>query len=225
MKKKSSTEIKTILDKWVSSVGTRRFPPSNYVDNLDKSFSVTENFGIQQVRSEIHEFINVLLKQKKLNNCLEIGLGAYGGTHFLWRQIFKKTITMEHQKYRVFKFIENMNKFNKKFVFNDLKSSFIFGLSHDTSSIEKLDKLLNGKKLDLLFIDGDHAYKSVLGDWLIYKSFVNKNGIIAFHDCVANDDNFGVPKLLRKLKNFDSKIKLKKIIKSKNFGIAYYYQK
>ena len=85
--------------------------------------------------------------------------------------------------------------------------------------------LLNGKKLDLLFIDGDHAYKSVLGDWLIYKSFVNKNGIIAFHDCVANDDNFGVPKLLRKLKNFDSKIKLKKIIKSKNFGIAYYYQK
>ena len=225
MKKISGSTIKKTLDKWVSGVGTGRYQPGNLVDNFDKSFSITENFGIQQVKTEIYKFIDVLLKQKKIKNCLEIGLGAYGSTHFLWRLMFKKTITIEHQKHRVHRFTENMNKFHKKFVFNDLKSRFIFGLSHDTSSVEKVDKVLDGEKLDLLFIDGDHAYKSVLCDWLLYKNFVAKSGIIAFHDCIGNDDGYGVPKFLKKIKSFDSKIKLKKIVDSKNFGIAYYYNK
>ena len=223
MKKISASSIKQNLDKWVAGVGTGRYQPGNLVDNFDKSFSITENFGIQQVKTEIYKFIDVLLKQKKIKNCLEIGLGAYGSTHFLWRLMFKKTITIEHQKHRVHKFTENMNKFHKKFIFNDLKSKFIFGLSHDTSSVEKVDKVLDGEKLDLLFIDGDHTYKSVLCDWLIYKNFVAKGGIIAFHDCVGNDDDYGVPKFLKKINSFDSKIKLTKIIYSKNFGIAYYY--
>ena len=225
MKKISGSAIKKTLDKWVSGIGTGRYQPGNLVDNFDKSFSITENFGIQQVKTEIYKFIDVLLKQKKIKNCLEIGLGAYGSTHFLWRLMFKKTITIEHQKHRIHSFTENMNKFHKKFVFNDLKSRFIFGLSHDTSSVEKVEKVLDGGKLDLLFIDGDHTYKSVLCDWLLYKNFVAKGGIIAFHDCIGNDDDYGVPKFLKKIKSFDSKIKLKKIVDSKNFGIAYYYNK
>ena len=223
MKKISASKIKRTLDKWVSGVGTGRYQPDNHVDDIDNSFSITENFGIQQVKMEIYKFIDVLLKQKKVKNCLEIGLGSYGSTHFLWRLMFEKTITIEHQKYRVFRFTENMNKFHNKFVFNDLKSRFIFDLSHDTSSVEKVDKLLNGEKLDLLFIDGDHTYKSVLCDWLLYKNFVAKGGIIAFHDCIANDDGYGVPKFLKKIKSFDNTIKLEKIVYSKNYGIAYYY--
>ena len=223
MKKISSRKIKSTLDKWVSGVGTGRYQPGNYVDDLDNSFSISENFGIQQVKAEIYKFIDVVLKQKKIKNCLEIGLGTYGSTHFLWRLMFKKTITIEHQKHRVHKFTENMNKFHKKFVLNDLKSRFIFGLSYDTSSVEKVDKILDGEKLDLLFIDGNHTYKDVLCDWLLYKNFVSKGGIIAFHDCIGNDDDYGVPKLLKKIKSFNSRIKLEKIIYSKNFGIAYYY--
>ena len=144
MKKISASTIKNTLDKWVSGVGTGRYQPGNYVDDIDNNFSIPENFGIQQVKTEIYKFIDVLLKQKKNKNCLEIGLGAYGSTHFLWRLIFKTTITIEYQKYRVFKFTENMNKFHNKFVLNDLKSRFIFGLSHDTLSVEKLEKILDG---------------------------------------------------------------------------------
>jgi len=217
-----SKTIKSELDKWVSGLGTGRYQPTDYVDDIDNTFSITENFGIQQVKSEIYKFIDVVLKKKNLKNCLEIGLGAYGSTHFLWRLIFEKTITIEHQKYRISKFTENMHKFYNKFVLNDLKSKFIFGLSHDTSSVEKLDKILNGKKLDLLFIDGDHAYKSVLCDWLLYKDFVAKDGMIAFHDSIANDDGSGVPRMLKKIKDFDASIKLINIVDSKNFGIAYY---
>ena len=147
MKKILASAIKKTLDKWVSGVGTGRYQPGNLVDNFDKSFSITENFGIQQVKTEIYKFIDVLLKQKKIKNCLEIGLGAYGSTHFLWRLMFNKTITIEHQKHRVHRFMENMNKFHKKFVLNDLKSRFIFGSSHDTSSVEKVDKILESEKL------------------------------------------------------------------------------
>ena len=223
MKKTSSKKIKDTLDKWVSKVGTGRYQPRNYVDDIDNTFSLSENFGIQQVKTEIYQFIDILLKQKKAKNCLEIGLGSYGSTHFLWRLIFEKTITIEHQKDRIFRFTENMNKFHKKFVLNDLKSRFVFGLSNDATSVEKVDKILDGKKLNLLFIDGDHNYKNVLCDWLLYKNFVEKGGIIAFHDCIANDDSYGVPKLLKKINLFDNRIKLNTIIDSKNFGIAYYY--
>ena len=64
--------------------------------------------------------------------------------------MFEKTITIEHQKDRIFKFTENMNKFHNKFVFNDLKSRFIYGLSHETSCVEKIDKVLNGEKYEEL---------------------------------------------------------------------------
>ena len=83
MKKKSEYEIKNLLDTWVSNVGSGRYVPSNYTEDLNTTYSITENFGIQQVKPEIHKFIDILLKQKKLKNCLEIGLGFYGSTHFL----------------------------------------------------------------------------------------------------------------------------------------------
>ena len=210
------------LDKWVSDKGSRGYTEGK--DEYTINYSGTKPIeGIQQNRNEIKEFVEYLNDGHNSGTILEIGLGYYGSTHFLWRLMFNKTITIEHQKHRVHRFMENMNKFHKKFVLNDLKSRFIFGSSHDTSSVEKVDKILESEKLDLLFIDGDHTYKSVLCDWLLYKNFVSKGGVIAFHDCVGNDDGYGVPKFLKKIKLFDSKIKLKKIVYSKNFGIAYYY--
>ena len=41
MKKISANEIKHELDGWVSSVGSGRYVPSNYSENLNESFSIT----------------------------------------------------------------------------------------------------------------------------------------------------------------------------------------
>lgn len=38
------------------------------------------------------------------------------------------------------------------------------------------------KPIDLLFIDGDHSYKGVCSDFMIWYSHVKKDGVIAFHD-------------------------------------------
>lgn len=38
------------------------------------------------------------------------------------------------------------------------------------------------KSIDLLFIDGDHSYKSVKDDWDAYKGFLKTGSIAVFHD-------------------------------------------
>ena len=41
---------------------------------------------------------------------------------------------------------------------------------------------MNGKKIDVLFIDGDHTYHGVKKDFEMYEPLVEKDGIIIFHD-------------------------------------------
>ena len=74
----------------------------------------------------------------------------------------------------------------KLFNSNGDQKFFISGSSHDNRTYNRLTKLLNNSKIDLLFIDGDHSYVGVKKDFEIYKSFVSDNGIIAFHDIVQH---------------------------------------
>ena len=104
--------------------------------------------------------------------------------------MFEKTITIEHQKDRIFKFTENMNKFHNKFVFNDLKSRFIYGLSHETSCVEKIDKVLNGEKYEKTVYKEDsqtnprspYAITKLDAENYLRKNFNNKltNGLFGF---------------------------------------------
>lgn len=75
------------------------------------------------------------------------------------------------------------------------------------------------KKIDLLFIDGDHSYNSCYKDCEDWFSKVNNNGIIAIHDyCsimwgeVKNAvDNFFSLKKVEKLLHIDTIIAFRKI--------------
>lgn len=77
---------------------------------------------------------------------------------------------------------------------------FIRGDSHSSVTSAKLCEILFNKnwndidvwtdeykKLDFIFIDGDHSYSGVQQDFKDYSPFVKKNGIIAFHDIVISD--------------------------------------
>jgi cephalosporin hydroxylase len=61
----------------------------------------------------------------------------------------------------------------------------ILGDSHDAATFAKLEKILEGKKLDCLFIDGDHSYKSVSRDFEMYAPLVRSSGLVGFHDIMA----------------------------------------
>lgn len=59
---------------------------------------------------------------------------------------------------------------------------FIPADSHQPATREQLLSLLAGRKVDLLFIDGDHSYEGCLKDFEMYRDLVDPAGMLAFHD-------------------------------------------
>jgi predicted O-methyltransferase YrrM len=64
----------------------------------------------------------------------------------------------------------------------DHGAEVIVGDSHEEATRRKLDDLLAGDPVDLLFIDADHTYKGVKQDYQLYGSLVRPGGHVAFHD-------------------------------------------
>jgi cephalosporin hydroxylase len=65
---------------------------------------------------------------------------------------------------------------------DDLYCIKIKGESTAKETIKHLENALNGKQIDLLFIDGDHSYAGEMADYKNYSPFVRDGGIIALHD-------------------------------------------
>jgi predicted O-methyltransferase YrrM len=64
--------------------------------------------------------------------------------------------------------------------------------SHSPETLNEVRKVLGGRPVDFLFIDGDHTYEGVRKDFEMYSSLVRKGGIIAFHDiCPGPAANVG----------------------------------
>jgi predicted O-methyltransferase YrrM len=61
----------------------------------------------------------------------------------------------------------------------------VHGDSHQASALDRVGRLLGERKLDLLFIDGDHTYGGVKSDYEMYGPLVRAGGTIAFHDIVS----------------------------------------
>ena len=54
--------------------------------------------------------------------------------------------------------------------------------SHLEATRDKILEDLEGRKVDFLFIDGDHSYEGVKRDFELYAPLVRDGGIIGFHD-------------------------------------------
>ncbi len=63
--------------------------------------------------------------------------------------------------------------------------SVVRGHSRDPAIVDTVRHLLNGAAVDFLFIDGDHSYEGVAGDFAAYEPFVKRGGVIGFHDISA----------------------------------------
>lgn len=62
--------------------------------------------------------------------------------------------------------------------------------SHANSTVASLERILDGRRIDLLFIDGDHSYAGVKSDFEMYRHFVGEEGLVVFHDILPHP---GVP--------------------------------
>ena len=63
------------------------------------------------------------------------------------------------------------------------KTHLIIKDSHLPETKNLLLKQLDGKLIDILFIDGDHTLLGAVKDTIDYTSLVTQNGLIIFHDC------------------------------------------
>jgi predicted O-methyltransferase YrrM len=86
----------------------------------------------------------------------------------------------------------------------------IEGSSYSDEIVQRVKDILNGRPIDMLFIDGDHSYDGAKQDFQQYHSLVRDGGLIALHDIVQDHRtrfgtdspgySGGVPTLWNKLK-------------------------
>jgi predicted O-methyltransferase YrrM len=138
---------------------------------------------------KITEFASLLrlLKRRKLKSIVEIGT-AQGGTLYAWCKIAGSdaaiiSIDLPGGPFGGGYTLNDIKKFRKY----KRKNQHIYFLrkdSHKQETKNKLAEILNGRKIDLLFIDGDHRYKGVKKDFQLYSPLVKQNGLIVFHDII-----------------------------------------
>jgi predicted O-methyltransferase YrrM len=61
---------------------------------------------------------------------------------------------------------------------------YIVGDSHGEETRSEVLRALDGKLVDVLFIDGDHSRAGVEADFRTYSPLVRRGGLVAFHDIV-----------------------------------------
>jgi beta-1,4-mannosyl-glycoprotein beta-1,4-N-acetylglucosaminyltransferase len=145
--------------------------------------------GSMQIPLEI-ENLQLTVNNHQPKIIVEIGT-ANGGTLARWFEVPSAEIVIsidypigihggqgfEERTYVISDALEQANLTNKQFF-------AINGDSKHPYLVERLREILDGKKIDFLFIDGDHTYEGVKGDFEIYKQFLNENSIVGFHDII-----------------------------------------
>ena len=145
-----------------------------------------------QIQEEILELLRIL-DERKPKIIIEIGLGR-GGTFFLFSRVASEDATLISIDLPGGRFGGEPNwrvPLYKAFRLPKQKLHLIRADSHNQKTLEKLKAILNGRKIDFLFIDGDHTYRGVKKDFEMYSPLVKESGIIAFHDIVGHPPETG----------------------------------
>lgn len=134
-----------------------------------------------QIRDEIVELTRRLVDLKP-RIVLEIGTFK-GGTAMIWSQFAsERVISCDLSPMgRRARIIESFPPADSK-----CQLILMTGDSHDDTFRERVARELDGDRVDLLFIDGDHSAQGVRSDYEMYRLFVRPGGLIAFHDIVES---------------------------------------
>lgn len=73
-------------------------------------------------------------------------------------------------------------------VMDELGVVYIQGASQDEAVFERVRAVLDGRTIDLLYLDGDHMYDAVQRDWELYAPLVSPEGVIVLDDAVITDN-------------------------------------
>lgn len=162
------------------------------IETAYKDFSGKEGDNwFQQVPEEIEQLVRHIEGRKKRPvNFLEIGT-FYGGMFYILANLCEsngKFISID---------LPAMNAITEEQVEARNKQLYPLGTgidlfrlsSHDPVALEEVETALDGDKLDILFLDGDHSYPGVVLDYETFKPFVREGGLIIFHDIIDSENH------------------------------------
>lgn len=161
---------------------------------VDELVAKTQNeFLALQNAYELRTFLGLVEKQQP-KVVVEIGTAA-GGTFFSFAQLAAPDATLVSIDYPGGPYGggQDSQAIELYSTFCGPKQSchFIRDRSFHHSTKTDLLKILDGRTIDLLFIDGDHSLGGVLADHQLYAELVTPGGMMAFHDIVLEPEVWG----------------------------------
>lgn len=144
-------------------------------------------FRVDQKKPEFLRLLN-LIEGRDVREVLEIG-GRRGGSSLMFSlaagpQARVLTMDLNNSGSR----LANLNR-----LCVGRQVQFWQGDSHAQASFDRVSSYLQGRPLDLLFIDGDHTYEGAKQDFVLYSKLVADGALIALHDIQLDyQTRFGV---------------------------------
>jgi predicted O-methyltransferase YrrM len=137
------------------------------------------------------EIVSFLAKASELpiESALEIGT-ANGGTFYLLCKVAKRSATLItvdiKNDWRRAALLRSYLKVGQRI-------RVIRGDSREEKIFRKITHILGSRKLDLLFIDGDHSFIGVSTDFELYSRLVRPGGVVAMHDIIPDyETRYGI---------------------------------
>lgn len=152
--------------------------------------------GALQKYKELYRFLMILqeLCPNGIENILEIGT-ARGGTLWAWSKLpgskLQIGIDMPGGQWGGGVSLEDKAKI-ENWINPEQETYLCLQDSHLSETLADVTRTLDGRELDLLFIDGDHTYEGVKKDFDLYSPLVRRGGIIALHDVCEHPPQTGV---------------------------------
>jgi predicted O-methyltransferase YrrM len=137
------------------------------------------------------EFVPLLEEVRRLNPQTVLEIGTHrGGTLYLWARLARPDAILVSIDLPGGKFGGGYSPFRapiyRRFAQERQKLHLMRANSHSESTLEETNRLLSGRPIDLLFIDGDHTHQGVKRDWEMYSPLVRSGGLVVFHDVAGN---------------------------------------
>lgn len=157
--------------------------------------NVAREAWARRAAQKVDEFRTLLdfLSNRRLAVVVEIGTDK-GGTLYAWCQVAEPAaviVSVDLPGGRYGRYSVTESRRLRRYARGKQELYFVRGDSHDPSTRKKLERILAGREIDFLFIDGDHSLAGVRSDFKSYSSFVRQGGVIAFHDILPHHPDAG----------------------------------
>jgi glycosyltransferase involved in cell wall biosynthesis len=122
----------------------------------------------------------IVEKVKKLNPkaILEIGVES-GGTLKIWEQLLKQ------DKDSILIGIDLSPNMQWDISQSKVSASVIEGDAHTIAAIQQVENILQGRRLDFIFIDSEHTDQASQLETLLYQEYLKPCGFIGYHDILC----------------------------------------